>query len=83
MEEHEYYNLYASARGDADDAKQAANTYTLRLMIEHLYFVHKMGIREVAHTLRYQEKKVKEIIKRAQIDYEAYNSRKKHNKELA
>ena len=83
MEEHEYYNLYASAGRGASEAKHAANTYTLRLMIEHLYFVHKMGIREVAHTLRYQEKKVKEIIKRAQIDYEAYNSRKKHNKELA
>lgn len=83
MQEHEYYNLHASAAGAAHEARAAANTYSLRLMIEHLYFVHKMGVREISHQLRYQEKKVKAVIARAKQDYEAYESRKKHNKDLA
>lgn len=83
MEEHEYYNLHSSAAGAAEGARAAANQYSLNLMVEHLYFVHKMGVREIAHTLRYQEKRVKAVIKRAKENYKAYESRKKHNPEIA
>lgn len=83
MEEHEYYNLHSTAARAAEGAREAANTYSLRLMIVHLYFVHKMGVREISHTVRYQEKKVKAIIARAKKDQEAFLSRKKINPELA
>ncbi len=76
MLEHEYYNLHSSAQGAAQEAKNAANSFAFRIMVEHLYFVHKMGVREISHQLCCKQKKVKSIIDSAKQNYDAYNTRK-------
>jgi DNA-binding transcriptional regulator LsrR (DeoR family) len=76
------YNQAAHASGVANEAKVIANTYTLHLMIEHLYFVHKMGVREISHILRIKQKEVKSVIKRAKEANEVYLKRKAINEEI-
>lgn len=65
LTEADLYNLHSSSNGATHDVKAAANAYALRLMVEHLYFVHNMKIREISRILRYKEKNVKAIIAEA------------------
>lgn len=77
------YNLHATAAGAVESARVSANAYSLRLMIEHLHFVHGMGPRKISHEVRLPQNKVVALLRRAKIDREAYESRRKINPVIA
>ena len=62
MEEVEAYRLHESINGSANDAKDAAKLYAVKLTIYHLYHSHGVKVKELARSWGIKMKEVQAIV---------------------
>lgn len=65
MNEAELYNLHSNTVWSANAARDSANAFSIRLMVQHLRIDHKMTMLAIAHRLNIRLKAVKEALQDA------------------